>query len=73
METRMTKFSTIPLLPAAIAVATMLLTAAPDVHAATRHHATTRHAAAANGSTTVNQGYWPRRPCRNWHKICHPY
>jgi hypothetical protein len=70
----MTKFPTIPLLAAAIAVATMLLTVAnADVHAMTRHHAKIRHAAVANGSTTANQGYWPRHPCRNWHKICHPY
>jgi hypothetical protein len=64
----MTKFPTIPLLAAAIAVATMLLVvASADVYAATRH------AAVATGSTTVDQRTGPRRPCRNWHKICHPY
>jgi hypothetical protein len=63
----MTKLLTTP--AASIATATMLLAiATADAHAA--HHS---HVAISSGSTSGDQPYWPRHPCRNWHKICHPY
>jgi hypothetical protein len=63
----MTKLLTI--LVASFATATVLLViATADAHAA--HHS---HVAVSSGSTSVNHRppWWP--PCRNWHKICHPY
>jgi hypothetical protein len=56
-------------LAASLATATMLLVMGiGDAQAA--HHG---HVAVSSGSTSGDQPYWPRHPCRNWHKICHPY
>ena len=67
----MTKLSTIRVLAAAIATATILFAVATEgAHAASRGQV-----ASVTGSTSVDQRPWnPRRPpCRNWHKICNPF
>ena len=68
----MTKLSTIRVLAAAIATATILFAVATEgAHAASRGNV-----AHVTGSTSAGPSLrnWPRRPpCRNWHKICYPF
>jgi hypothetical protein len=66
----MTKFSAMPLIAAALfIIATMLpAIAGTDVHATRR-----AHAAVTNVTPTGGGGPIRKPPCRNWHKICHPY
>jgi hypothetical protein len=35
--------------------------------------ASSSHAAQVTGTTTSGERTWPRRPCRNWHKVCNPF
>ena len=68
----MTKLSTIRVLAAALATATILLAGASEgAHAAGRGHFAQAARSASAGPSLRN---WPRRPpCRNWHKICNPF
>ena len=62
----MTKVSTMRALAAAIVVGVMQFS---NVGA----YAASSHAAHVSGTTTSGERTWPRRPCRNWHKVCNPY
>ncbi len=65
----MMTFSTIRVLAAAIAVATML-----QAVATAGAHAATGRLVHVTESTSVDNRRWPRRPpCRNWHKVCYPF